>query len=48
MEEKVVKSSELEEFLRETSLKPSIINPILEANESSRPSVQSCTDSYKT
>ena len=35
MEEKVVKSSELEEFLRETSLKPSIINPILEANESS-------------
>ena len=35
MEEKVAKSSELEEFLRETSLKPSIINPILEANESS-------------
>lgn len=35
MEEKVVKSSELEEFLKETSLKPSIINPILEANESS-------------
>lgn len=35
MEEKVVKSSELEEFLRETSLKPGIINPILEANESS-------------
>lgn len=35
MEEKVSKSSELEEFLRETSLKPGIINPILEANESS-------------
>lgn len=35
MKEKVAKSSELEEFLRETSLKPSIINPILEANESS-------------
>lgn len=35
MEEKVAKSSELEEFLRETSLKPAIINPILEANESS-------------
>lgn len=35
MEEKVTKSSELEEFLRETSLKPGIINPILEANESS-------------
>ena len=35
MEEKVAKSSELEEFLRETSLKPGIINPILEANESS-------------
>lgn len=34
-EEKVAKSSELEEFLRETSLKPGIINPILEANESS-------------
>lgn len=35
MEEKVKKSLELEEFLRETSLKPGIINPILEANESS-------------
>ena len=35
MEEKVAKSSELEEFLRETSLKPGIINPILESNESS-------------
>ena len=35
MEEKVAKSTELEEFLRETSLKPSVINPILEANESS-------------
>ena len=35
MEEKIAKSSELEEFLRETSLKPGIINPILEANESS-------------
>lgn len=35
MEEKVAKSSELEEFLREISLKPGIINPILEANESS-------------
>ena len=35
MEEKVAKSLELEEFLRETSLKPGIINPILEANESS-------------
>jgi tRNA uridine 5-carboxymethylaminomethyl modification enzyme len=29
MEEKVAKSTELEEFLRETSLKPGIINPIL-------------------
>ncbi len=36
MEEKVEKSTELEEFLRETSLKPGVINPILEANESSR------------
>ena len=35
MEEKVTKSSELEEFLRDTSLKRGIINPILEANESS-------------
>ena len=35
MEEKMAKSTELEEFLRETSLKPSVINPILEANESS-------------
>ena len=40
----------LEEFLRETSLKPGIINPILEANESSpgRPSVQSSSNSYQT
>lgn len=35
MEEKVEKSTELEEFLRETSLKPGIINRILEENESS-------------
>lgn len=35
MEKKVAKSTELEEFLRETSLKPGVINPILEANESS-------------
>ncbi|WP_374360949.1 tRNA uridine-5-carboxymethylaminomethyl(34) synthesis enzyme MnmG [Cloacibacterium sp.] len=35
VEEKVEKSTELEEFLRETSLKPGIINPILEENESS-------------
>src|SRR5574343_104850 len=35
MEEKVLKSQELETFLRETSLKPGIINPILEENESS-------------
>lgn len=35
MKEKVSKSQELEEFLRETSLKPGIINPILEENESS-------------
>lgn len=35
MEEKVAKSQELEDFLRETSLKPGIINPILEENESS-------------
>ena len=35
MEEKVAKSTELEEFLRETSLKPGVINPILETNESS-------------
>ena len=35
MEEKVTKSQELEDFLRETSLKPGIINPILEENESS-------------
>lgn len=35
MEEKVAKSTELEEFLRETSLKPGVINPILESIESS-------------
>lgn len=33
--EKVAKSEELENFLRETSLKPGIINPILETIESS-------------
>ncbi len=33
--EKVTKSEELENFLRETSLKPGIINPILESIESS-------------
>ncbi len=34
VETKVSKSQELEEFLRETSLKPGIINPILEKSES--------------
>ena len=35
VEEKIAKSDELETFLRETSLKPGIINPILETIESS-------------
>lgn len=35
VEEKVSKSEELENFLRETSLKPGMINPILETIESS-------------
>lgn len=35
VEEKIAKSEELEGFLRETSLKPGIINPILETIESS-------------
>lgn len=35
VEEKVTKSNELETILRETSLKPSIINPILETIDSS-------------
>ncbi|MFY1048146.1 tRNA uridine-5-carboxymethylaminomethyl(34) synthesis enzyme MnmG [Chryseobacterium sp. GP-SGM7] len=34
VEEKIAKSQELEAFLRETSLKPGIINPILESMES--------------
>ena len=34
VEEKIAKSQELETFLRETSLKPGIINPILESIES--------------
>jgi len=34
-EEKIFKSKELETFLRETSLKPTIINPILQEMESS-------------
>ncbi|GAA5091627.1 tRNA uridine-5-carboxymethylaminomethyl(34) synthesis enzyme MnmG [Chryseobacterium ginsengisoli] len=34
VQEKVTKSQELETFLRETSLKPGIINPILESIES--------------
>ncbi|CAD7805855.1 tRNA uridine 5-carboxymethylaminomethyl modification enzyme MnmG [Chryseobacterium aquaeductus] len=34
VEEKITKSQELESFLRETSLKPGIINPILESIES--------------
>lgn len=35
VEEKINKSNELEAFLKETSLKPGIINPILESIESS-------------
>ena len=35
VEEKIAKSDELETFLRETSLKPGIINPILETIDSS-------------
>ncbi|HAP95762.1 MAG TPA: tRNA uridine-5-carboxymethylaminomethyl(34) synthesis enzyme MnmG, partial [Chryseobacterium sp.] len=35
VKEKIAKSDELETFLRETSLKPGIINPILETIESS-------------
>lgn len=35
VEEKINKSKELEAFLRETSLKPGIINPVLETIESS-------------
>jgi glucose-inhibited division protein A len=35
VEEKVTKSEQLESFLRETSLKPGIINPILQSIESS-------------
>ena len=35
VEEKITKSDELEAFLKETSLKPGIINPILEKIESS-------------
>ncbi|MCS3530216.1 tRNA uridine-5-carboxymethylaminomethyl(34) synthesis enzyme MnmG [Chryseobacterium sp. JUb7] len=34
VQEKVSKSQELEDFLRETSLKPGVINPILESIES--------------
>jgi len=34
VQEKVAKSQELEDFLRETSLKPGLINPILESIES--------------
>ena len=34
VEEKIKKSGELEEFLKELSLKPNFINPILEKNES--------------
>ncbi len=34
-EEKISRSKDLETFLRETSLKPALINPILEENESS-------------
>lgn len=34
VEKKITKSQELETFLRETSLKPSLINPILESIES--------------
>ena len=35
VEEKIEKSAELEQFLRDTSLKPGMINPILESAESS-------------
>ncbi len=34
VKEKIKKSGELEEFLKELSLKPNVINPILEENES--------------
>ena len=34
VEEKIKKSGQLEEFLKELSLKPNVINPILEENES--------------
>lgn len=34
VQQKITKSEELESFLRETSLKPGIINPILESEES--------------
>ena len=34
VEEKIKKSGELKEFLKELSLKPNVINPILEENES--------------
>ena len=34
VEDKIKKSGELEEFLKELSLKPNVINPILEENES--------------
>jgi len=34
VEEKIQKSGELEEYLKELSLKPAVINPILEENES--------------
>ena len=34
VEEKIKKSGELEEFLKELSLKPNVINPILEENKS--------------
>ena len=34
VEEKIKKSGELEEFLKELSLKPNVINPILKENES--------------
>ena len=34
VEEKIKKSGELEDFLKELSLKPNVINPILEENES--------------
>lgn len=35
VEEKIAKSNELEAFLRDTSLKPGVINPVLESIESS-------------